>query len=114
MFRNEKFGDYILTPAYDLINTTIHNPNESDTALELFKDGFMTETFKAGSKYTREDFFVLGKRIGIKEERASKIIERFLSGNERIEFLVQRSFLSDELKSGYISLVNDRRERLRT
>jgi len=114
VFRNEKFGDYILTPAYDLINTTIHNPNESDTALELFKDGFMTETFKAGSKYTREDFFVLGKRIGIKEERASKIIERFLSGNERIEFLVQRSFLSDELKSGYISLVNDRRERLRT
>ena len=113
VFRNEKFGDYILTPAYDLVNTNLHVPTEGDTALELFKNGFVTDAFKAGSKYTKEDFFVFGKRIGIKEERANKIIERFLSGNESIEDLVQRSFLSDELKSVYISLVNDRRERLR-
>lgn len=113
VFRNEQFNDYILTPAYDLMNTNLHVPNESDTALELFKDDFMTEEFKAGSKYTREDFLVLGKRSGIKDQRINNIIDRFIGSGDSVNQLIEKSFLTDELKAEYISMVDNRRQRLR-
>jgi serine/threonine-protein kinase HipA len=61
IYRNEKYGDYLLTPFYDLLNTSIHIPNEQDTALELFKDDFMTEGYKFSSKYSKDDFYEFGK-----------------------------------------------------
>ena len=112
LFRNEQFGDYTLTPAYDLMNTRIHINIEPDTALEFFKDNFTTEEYKAGSKYTRVDFLELGSRIGIKKDRAEKIISRFTSKEKEVIEKVNHSFLLDGLKSGYIELVNQRRERL--
>ena len=36
LFRNEQFGDYTLTPAYDLMNSRIHINIEPDTSLDLF------------------------------------------------------------------------------
>jgi serine/threonine-protein kinase HipA len=112
LFRNEQFGDYTLTPAYDLMNTKIHIKVEPDTALELFKDDFMSEEFKAGSKYTRVDFLELGSRIGIKKDRVEKIISRFTSKEEKITELVNNSFLIDELKINYIENVTQRKDRL--
>lgn len=111
--RNEKFGDYTLTPAYDLVNTNLHIPNEAETALELFKDGFITEAYKSGSKYTREDFYVFGKRIGMKESRIKNILEKFSGKEDAITNLVTNSFLSEELKAGYIEILARRREQLK-
>lgn len=112
LLRNEQFGDYTLTPAYDLMNTRVHINIEPDTALEFFKDDFMTEGYKAGSKYTGVDFLELGSRVGIKKDRAEKIISRFTSKEKEVIEKVNQSFLLDELKSGYIELVSGRRERL--
>ena len=112
LFRNEQFGDYTLTPAYDLMNTKMHVKVEPDTALQLFKDDFMSEEFKSGSKYTRVDFLELGKRIGIKTDRVENIISRFTSKEEKIIELVNNSFLMDELKNRYIENVALRRDRL--
>jgi len=112
LFRNERFGDYTLTPAYDLMNTRIHIPVEPDTALELFKDDFMTEEYKAGTKYTKVDFLELGNRIGIKNDRMEKIISKFITNVDVLNSLVEKSFLIDEVKEKYIKLVNGRRERL--
>ena len=112
LFRNEQFGDYTLTPAYDLMNTRVHINVEPDTALELFKDDFMTEEYKAGSKYTRIDFLELGSRVGIRKDRAEKIISKFTSKEENVIEIVNQSFLSNELKTNYIELVSGRRERL--
>lgn len=111
--RNEKFGDYTLTPAYDLVNTNLHIPNEAETALDLFEDGYITEAYKSGSKYTREDFYVFGKRIGIKESRTKFILDKFCGKEDAIKNLVANSFLSDELKSSYIEILTRRRERLK-
>jgi len=114
LFRNEKYGDYTLTPAYDLINTNMHVPTESDTALELFKDGYITESYKAGSKYTREDFLVFGQKIGINEKRINTIVEKFISNIKGIEILVRKSFLSEKLKLDYLEIVHNRRDRLKS
>ena len=55
----------------------------------------------------------MGARVGIKEDRAEKIISRFTSKEEKVIEQVNQSFLPDKLKSSYIELVTERRERLR-
>lgn len=113
LFRNKRFGDYTLTPAYDLMNTNLHVHDESDTALDLFKDGFESEAYKSGSKYTREDFYIFGQRVGIKEQRIKNILHTFIQNHDRIETITANSFLSEELKANYLEIINNRRERLK-
>lgn len=112
IYRNEDYKDYLLTPFYDLINTAIHIPGERDTALELFKDDFLTEGYKYSSKYSQDDFYEFGIRIGLRALRIKKIIENITNRNIEIEDLVNRSYLSASLKSEYLKLVAERRERL--
>lgn len=112
IFRNEKYGDYLLTRFYDLLNTSIHIPDEHDTALELFKDDFMTDGYKFSSKYSKDDFYEFGKRIGIKPPRISRIFEEITSGEKEIIELVDKSFLENSLKPKYLELLRERRERL--
>ena len=112
IYRNEDYKDYLLTPFYDLINTAIHIPGEKDTALELFKDGFMTEGYKFSSNYSRDDFYEFGLRLGIKSPRIIKVINEVTSKGQEVVQLVNKSFLSDNLKSEYLKLIGERRERL--
>ncbi|MDP3581316.1 MAG: hypothetical protein Q8S39_05235, partial [Ignavibacteria bacterium] len=95
------------------VNTNLHIPNEAETALELYEDGFITEAYKSGSKYTREDFYVFGKRIGMKESRTKIILEKFCGNEDAIKNLVANSFLSEELKAGYLEILAHRRDRLK-
>ncbi len=112
LYRNEEYGDYLLTPAYDLMNTSLHIKTESDTALDLFKDGYMTDAFKAGSKYTRIDFYEFGLRIGIPETRVNKFLDEFVGKEAEIINLINNSLLSDELKEKYLQLITARIKRL--
>jgi serine/threonine-protein kinase HipA len=105
-------GDYLLTPAYDLLCTKIHSPGESDMALELFKDRF-TAAYDAIGFYTYDDFLELGKVIGIKESRIIKIIEEFNNKEESVDKLVDASFLRDDLKEFYKHTYKDRLTRLK-
>ncbi len=113
LFRNQKYGDYLLTPFYDLLNTSLHVPNETGMALELFKDGFQTEAFKAGSKYTRPDFVEFAKRLEIKEIRFNKILDEITGKTKKVEELISRSFLNDNMKSEYLKSYQNRLGRLR-
>ena len=112
IYRNEDYKDYLLTPFYDLINTAIHILGERDTALELFNDDSMTEGYKFSAKYSRNDFYEFGKRIGLRALRIKKIIENITNRKMEIEDLVNRSYLSASLKPEYLKLVAERRERL--
>ncbi|MFH0733351.1 MAG: HipA domain-containing protein [bacterium] len=112
LYRNSLYGDYLLTPAYDLLCTRIHTPNESDLALDLFADNYQSEQYKFGSKYTRPDFVELGNRIGIKEKRIDLIINNMIDKKDKMCELVNRSFLSENIKSLYLSFVEERLNRL--
>jgi serine/threonine-protein kinase HipA len=105
-------GDYVLTPAYDLLCTRIHSPGESDMALELLKDRF-TEAFQVQGFYTLPDFREFGKVVGIKESRVAKIINEFNGNDEGIDYLIDRSFLNDEIKVDFKSYYKDKLKRLR-
>jgi serine/threonine-protein kinase HipA len=98
-----KQGDYILSPAYDLINTSLQ---VDDTAMALsgglFKDEYSTESFEANAFYAYDDFYEFGLKIGLVESRVVKILNKFRTNRESIQSLTERSFLNDEMKRIYM------------
>lgn len=105
-------GDYVLTPVYDLLCTRIHTPGEADMALMLFKDKF-SEAYDAIGFYTRYDFLLFGKTLGIKEHRVTRIINEFKTNSEEVSTLIDKSFLKTEIKALYKDFYQDKLKRLK-
>ncbi|MDR3235452.1 MAG: HipA domain-containing protein, partial [Prevotellaceae bacterium] len=72
-------GDYLLSPAYDLINTRLH-VDDTDFALNkgLFADNYESEFYKKNRHASKTDFLELAKRIGVAEKRAEKLLVFFV------------------------------------
>ena len=104
-------GDYVLTPAYDLLCTRIHSPNESDMALSLFDE--FSKAYEAYGFYTYEDFNLFGQELGIKASRVEKIIGEFAEEKRLVEGLIRQSYLKEEVKETYLRLYLDKLTRLR-
>src|SRR5262249_48003087 len=107
LIRNDQYGDYTLTPAYDLLNTRIHVPDEARTALPLFKDDFETDSYKANAYYAYDDFRELANRLGLREARFGRMMKRFVDGEGDVATLIDRSVLSEDCKALYKSHVRD-------
>jgi len=99
--------DFILSPAYDLLNTNMHFPNESRMALDLFED-FETEFYKKNGFHGYLDFMKLAEFYEIKVTRAEKIISEFSAQKDKVENLISISFLSDAAKGKYMKIYLDR------
>ncbi len=109
-------GDYLLSPAYDLIDTAIHIPADSFFALSdgLFSNEFNTESFKVLGFYAYDDFFEFGIQIGMMESRIRKILDKYRNKNQKALILTQSSFLSDSIKQLYTDHYIDRLKMLNT
>jgi serine/threonine-protein kinase HipA len=98
-------GDYVLSPAYDLLDTRIHVNEESPFALDndLFKEwNWSNCRIQNPDHYPcKEDFIEFGKRIGINEKRVIKILAPFLKEQPEVEVLIKRSFLDEETRMLY-------------
>lgn len=93
-------GDYRLAPAYDLINTSLHLRTPQIFALEkgLFKEGMrMTDTHTVD----RTDFEEFGRRIGLPDRMVKREVDTFAKVSLLALGLIERSFLSEELKKSY-------------
>ena len=101
-------GDHVLSPAYDLVNTRLHLPQESALALELFADDFETESFRENGFHRREDFRELARRFRLKPERAEGILGRVGGLHEKAALLVDASLLSTEAREVYRRILADR------
>lgn len=112
LYRENNFGDYLLTPAYDLINTGLHIPKEENLALDLFADDFITNGFEYSSKYGKDDFIEFGNRLGLISSRIERILNLYSSKTSEIKDLISKSFLSDQLKEKYIKSVEMRAGRI--
>lgn len=97
---SQKRGEYELSPAYDLLNVAIANPNDKEE-LTLTLNG-------KKSRITRNDFVEAAGKSGVSEV----IVKRLISNFEKcVPAWVQKidvSFLSDEMKEKYVELVYDR------
>jgi serine/threonine-protein kinase HipA len=102
------YGDFALSPAYDLLCTGLHTPNEYAMALDLFRDDYFTETYNILGYYSQQDFIEFGKRIGIQYTRIQRFIEFFCSQTAKVEKMIENSFLSLKLKGVYLAKYRDR------
>ncbi len=109
-------GDYLLSPAYDLINTSIHIPDDTFFALSdgLFSDNYETESFKALGFYAYDDFFEFGLRIGMMESRIKNLLDKYRGENQKALLLAQCSFLTEPTKQMYINQYRNRLKMLNT
>lgn len=105
-------GVYKLTPAYDLLNTSLHVQELGRTALELFTDDFETDIFKANGFYGKSDFMELAHRIGIKEIRAERFIAETCSHLREMDAMIDQSYLSEPSKTLFKAQVKNRAEAL--
>ena len=96
--------DIRLTPAYDLLNAAIINPKD-DEELALTLNG-------RKKHINRDDFFKAAQTLDID----SAIVERLFAKYQRLrlkfENLINASFLSPELKESYLTLLNNRLNRI--
>lgn len=95
-------GDYILSPAYDLLNTSVHVQDE-DFAL---KDGLIPAA-KYSDIYTRTghpcraDFETFGRRIGVLPRKMTATLDMFSQEQPEAYALIDRSFLDEKVKRMY-------------
>ena len=102
-------GDYVLTPAYDLLSTMLHYPGDlSFMALSLFKGDFMTPEFEKLGFFSTPDFIRLGGFYGLDESAVIKLIRSFRANVPAVERLVRRSFLSSAAQTEYLRIFADR------
>lgn len=103
-------GDYVLSPAYDLINTRLH-VDDTDFALNkgLFKDNFRSKRYNISGHAHQDDFIELGKRIGLNEARISKLLSPFLTKQPLTEILINHSFLTEVNKRAYLQMISTKR-----
>ena len=101
-------GDFVLSPAYDVLNTKLHLPTESSTALDFFADDFETEAFQQNAFYSGADFLELADRFQMKPDRAATTLRSIESFPEKAEALVRVSMLSEMAQDTYMAVVRDR------
>lgn len=106
-------GEYHLTPAYDLLNTSLHVDDGNGLALDLFADEYETPSFAANAYLAYDDFLEFGIRIGLPPSRVRRVLADGASHEAAIEKLLGRSFLSPEMQAQYAASLEARRQRLR-
>ena len=108
LYRSEQ-GDYVLTPAYDLLNTSVHFPNEpTATGLDFFADGHFTAAYETLGFHSSADFIELGRTFGVAEDEVREQLAMFAERRAAVERMLAESALSDEAKARYLSLFHDR------
>ena len=108
---NRGNGEYHLTPAYDLINTSLHLYKPRIFALDkgLFREGMQ---FSDTQSVGRKDFEEFGRRIGLSERLVKRELDYFAAEHPLAQKLIRRSFLSEKLQHYYWQSYNYRRTTL--
>lgn len=94
-------GDYRLSPAYDLLNTSLHI-STSIFALDkgLFKEGTpINDTTPIG----RPMFMEFGRRIGLSDRTLEKELNTFANKETAAWQLIEESMLSKNAKQSYLA-----------
>jgi len=89
-----------LAPAYDLLNVSIVLPGDTEE-LALTLDG-------RKKKLKRVNFEHLALGLGLTDKQTQGVFMRMLENKPKARTWIERSFLSPEMKTEYINLLNNR------
>ena len=95
---------WVLSPAYDLLNVVIANPDDKEE-LALTLEG-------KKKKLRRENFERLGKVLELNDKQIEGVFKRFFNNKHVAMEWIDNSFLSDEYKTKYKELLEERYSRL--
>ncbi|RXP46472.1 type II toxin-antitoxin system HipA family toxin [Lutibacter sp. HS1-25] len=96
----ETNSNWILAPAYDLLNVAIVNPEDKEE-LALTLGG-------KKNKLSKEDFIKLGQNLALNDKQIKGVFKRFKNSQQEIIKIVNTSFLSEKMKENYIKIVSKR------
>ncbi len=105
----KKGENYLLAPAYDLMNTALHIDGD-----DLGLNGGLSEHIEKSDIYDRTghpcqlDFERFGQLIGLRSRRISAILNSYTELPSKAEQLIANSFLNDKMKRTYIRIVKER------
>ena len=99
-------GEYVLSPAYDLLAVLLADPGDTEEMAMSFSVG------GAKSGFDRSTFMTAFTRSGIPAAVADKMLDRMMGFVPAWKDLISQSFLPDKMKSGYYSLLDNRLSRL--
>ncbi|GBD86629.1 putative DNA-binding transcriptional regulator [bacterium BMS3Abin03] len=102
--RDNKTG---LSPAYDLLNTTITLPNPLEEIALPVSDKRSNLTSKVLIDYWGKE------RLKLNDVVISQILEAIIDVQNEWESIIDTSFLSKKMKEKYFELLNSRRKRLK-
>lgn len=97
-------GEYVLSPAYDMLNTLIVMPEDKEE-LALNLNG-------KKSKITWRDFIQAMTGSGVPEKVQETMRTQFMKVQKKWEETIRNSFLSEEMQDSYITMINERLGRL--
>ena len=95
-----KSGNYILSPAYDLLPVNVIMPEDTE-AFALPING-------KKKNIRRNDFLIFAEQAGIARKTASRLIDSVLAKAPRFKEMCAESLLIDELKECFINLIDQR------
>ena len=99
-------GEYVLSPAYDLLAVLLADPADTEE---------MAMSFTVGgekSGFGRNTFMTSFTQSGIPVAVANKMIEKMKAHHSEWEALISQSFLPEKMKADYCHLLNKRIELL--
>ena len=97
-------GNYILSPAYDLVPVNIIMPEDPEE--------FALQMCGKKSRLRRKHFLAYAESIGITQKTASAMIQKMLSRIPLWQQLIDASFLPSDMKDSFSSLLSHRSDRL--
>lgn len=97
---SEKLGKYVLTPTYDQVSTAIVMPEDTDE-LALPLNGFQ-------KKLLATDFVQAMENTGLTNQMAQRILNRFVSLQEKWFACIDDSFISNAQKTQFKELISKR------
>jgi serine/threonine-protein kinase HipA len=97
--------DWVLSPAYDLLNVSMVNPNDNEE-MALTIEG-------KKRKLKREYFDRLAEGLKLNEKQINSVFKRFQMKKEEALHLINQSFLSKKFKNEYRNCLLNRFERMK-
>jgi serine/threonine-protein kinase HipA len=99
-------GDYRLSPAYDLLNSRIHI-EDKDFALD---DALLPRNLAIAK--VKKQIFKLANLAGISESMTQNIFASMTIHTEKVEKLINASFLNEKLKRNYLQAFQSRLKKI--
>ena len=93
-------GQYVLSPAYDLLPVNVIMPED--------KEQFALTINGRKSNIRRKDFMLFANECKIPENSAEKMIRKIVSLKPTFILMCNESFLSEDLKERFVALLEER------